>query len=77
MWYNHLSEYLLKKGYVNNLVCPYVFVKKTISGFVIITIYVDDLNIIETHKEILNVMEYLKEESEMKALGKTEFCLSL
>ena len=22
MWYNRLSEYLLKKGYVNNPICP-------------------------------------------------------
>ena len=22
MWYNCLSEYLLKEGYVNNLICP-------------------------------------------------------
>ena len=27
MWYNRLSEYLLKEGYVNNLICPCVFIK--------------------------------------------------
>ena len=60
MWYNHLSEYLLKEGYVNNPICPCVFIKKITSGFIIIFVYVDDLNIIETHKEILEAMIYIK-----------------
>ena len=29
MWYNCLSTYLLKEGYVNNSICPCVFIKKT------------------------------------------------
>ena len=28
MWYNRLSEYLLKEGYVNNPICPYFFIKR-------------------------------------------------
>ena len=31
MWYNRLSEYLQKKGYVNNLICLCVFIKKITS----------------------------------------------
>ena len=27
MWYNRLSEYLLKKGYKNDPICPYIFIK--------------------------------------------------
>jgi len=50
MWYNHLSEYLLKDGYVNNPICPCVFIKKTTTKVIIIAVYVDDLNIIGTHK---------------------------
>ena len=30
MWYNRLSDYLLKKGYVNNEICPCVFIKKSL-----------------------------------------------
>ena len=37
--------------------------------------YVDDLNIIGTPKEISITMDYLKKEFEMKDLGKTRFCL--
>jgi hypothetical protein len=29
MWYNLLSEFLLKKGYTNNDDCPCVFTKKS------------------------------------------------
>ena len=43
IWYNNLSEYLLKKEYVNNSICPFVFRKKTIFGSRLIAIYIDDL----------------------------------
>ena len=42
MWYNRLSEYLLKEGYVNKLICPCIFIKKSETGFAIIAVYVDD-----------------------------------
>ena len=29
MWYNHVSEYLLKEGFENNLICSCVFIKKS------------------------------------------------
>ncbi|CAM8884854.1 unnamed protein product [Rhodiola kirilowii] len=77
MWYNQLSEYLFQKGYVNDPLCPCVFIKKTTSDCVIIAVYVDDLNIIGTSKEILEVISYLKKEFEMKDLGKTKYCLGL
>jgi hypothetical protein len=32
MWYNRLSEFLLKKGYVNNPDSPCVFIKKYLEG---------------------------------------------
>jgi len=53
------------------------FYKKNISDFVIIVVYVDDLNIIETTKEIKEAREHLKKEFEMKDLGKTRFFLGL
>nr|GEW96530.1 putative RNA-directed DNA polymerase [Tanacetum cinerariifolium] len=77
MWYNRLSDYLMTKGYTNNLVCPCVFIKKKMSGFVIIVVYVDDLNIIVTNKEIQEVIVLLKKEFEMKNLEKTKYVLGL
>ena len=39
--------------------------------------YVDDLNIIGTHKEILEILMYLKNEFEMKDLEKIKYCIDL
>ena len=77
MWYNRLSEYLLKEGYVNNPICPCVFIKKSKTGFAIIAVYVDDLNLVGTPEELTKTAEYLKKEFEMKDLGKTKFCIGL
>ena len=77
MWYNRLSKYLLKEGYVNNPICPCVFIKKSETGFAIIAVYVDDLNLVGTPEELTKTAEYLKKEFEMKDLGKTKFCIGL
>ena len=77
MWYNRLSEYLLKEVYANNLICPCIFIKKSEIGFEIIVVYVDDLNLIGTPEELTRIAKYLKNEFEMKDLGKPKFCLGL
>ena len=77
MWYNRLSEYLIKNGYVNHPVCPCVFTKKSESGFAIIAVYVDDINLIGTPEEVSKAAIYLRREFEMKDLGKTKYCLGL
>ncbi|XP_004309292.1 PREDICTED: uncharacterized protein LOC101304635, partial [Fragaria vesca subsp. vesca] len=46
MWYTRLSDYLIREGYKNDELCPCVFIKKTSSGFAIVAVYVDDMNII-------------------------------
>jgi len=60
MWYNHFSECLLKEGYNNDPICPCVFIKNSESDFIIIVVYDNDLNIIETYGEIPNTINYLK-----------------
>ena len=79
MWYNHLSEYLLKEGYVNNPVCPCIFIKKSETRFTFISVYVDDLNLVGTlHlEELTKTTKYLNNEYEMKDIWKTKFCLDL
>ena len=77
MWYNRLSKYLLKEGYGNNLICPCIFIRKSKTGFELITVYVDDLNLIGTPEELTRTKNYLKREFEMKDLIKTKFCLGL
>jgi hypothetical protein len=77
MWYNRLSDFLMKKGYINNVDSPCVFIRKSQKGFCIISVYVDDINIIGCAEDIEDARTYLKAEFEMKDLGKTKFCLGL
>lgn len=77
MWYNRLSKSLLSEGFKNDSICPCVFIKKSSSGFTIIAVYVDDLNIIGTPNDIEITAQYLKTEFEMKDLGVSKFCLGL
>src|ERR1051325_10704076 len=77
MWFNRLSEYLLREGYTNNSNFPCIFIKRSGKEFAIIVVYVDDINIIGTPEELLKAMNCLKKEFEMKDLGKTKLCLGL
>ena len=43
MWYNRFREYLLKEGYVNNPICPCIFIKKSKIGFAIIYYKKEDI----------------------------------
>ena len=74
MWYNRLSEYLLKEGYANKPICPCIFIWKSKTRF---AKYVDDLNLVGTPEELTRTTKYLKIEFEIKDLGKTKFCLNL
>jgi hypothetical protein len=67
----------LKEGFENNSICPCVFIKKSESGFAIVAVYVNDLNLVGTPEEFTKTADYLKNEFEMKDLGKTKFCLGL
>ena len=59
MWYNHLSDFLHQKGYTSNEDCPCVFIQQSQYGFCIISVYVDDLNIIGTPRDIEEASSYL------------------
>ena len=70
MWYNHLIEYLLKQGYNNDPICPRVFIKRSQSQLVIISMYINDLNTIRTFEEFQKATNCLKMEFEMKNFDK-------
>lgn len=50
MWYNCLGECLIKKGSMNDPICPCIFINRSESDCVIVAVYIDDLNIIGTPK---------------------------
>ena len=54
---------------------PNIFIKKLKTGFAIIVMYVDDINLVRTFEELTRTSKYLKKEFEMKDLRKTKFCL--
>ena len=60
MWYNWLNEYLLKEGYKNDPICPCIFMKRYGNELTIISTYVDNINIIETSKELDKAINCLK-----------------
>ena len=60
MWYNYLSKYLLKERYMNNHKCSCILVKKLETGFAIIAVYVNDLNLVGTPEELTRIINYLK-----------------
>ncbi|KAM2508982.1 hypothetical protein ACFX1W_031120 [Malus domestica] len=75
MWYNRFNEYLTSQGYVNNELCLCVFIKKSHSGFAIVAVYINDMNLIGTSEELVRNVAHLKSKFEMKDIGNTIYCL--
>jgi hypothetical protein len=64
-----------KQGYSNSDDCSCVFIRKSTTGFCIISVYVDDINIIGHAKDIDEPCNHLKTKFEMKDLVRTKICL--
>ncbi len=47
-WYHHLCHFLISQGFVHNNTLPCIFTYTSNVGFVILAVYVDDLNILGT-----------------------------
>jgi hypothetical protein len=77
MWYNMLSWFLAKKGFIKNDDCPYVFIRKSKHDLCIIIVNIDDLNSIEKIEDINEGSPYLKIECKLKELDKTRYCIGL
>jgi len=77
MRYNRLSEYLLKEEYTNDTICPCIYMKILENEFVIIFVYIDDINIVGTPNELTKTTNCLKKEFEMKDLRRAKFSLRL
>ena len=77
MWYQYLREFLLHHKFQTDQALPCVFTLREKNGFVIIAIYVNDLNLVGTRNMISHTIALLTTKFEMKDLDKTTFCLGL
>ena len=77
MWYKHLRDFLLFHNFQYDQALPCLFTLQHISCFVVIAIYVDDLNLVETPATCQHAIALLTDQFEMKLLGRTSFCLGL
>lgn len=76
-WYHRIKIFLLSHGFTTHPALPCIFVLRDKTAFVILEIYVDDLNPVGTKALCMYVETLLATEFEMKILGRTTFCLGL
>jgi hypothetical protein len=76
-WYHHLRSFLTKQGFTCDQALPCIFVLRKDSNYVILAVYVDDINLVGHPKMCSEVEHMLIQKFEMKLLGKTCFCLGL
>jgi hypothetical protein len=77
MWYQHLREFLLHHDFRHDQALPCIFTFKNSTGFVVVAVYVDNLNLVGTPETCTYVVSLLITQFEMKLLGKTSFFIGL
>ena len=77
MWYKHLRDFLLFHNFQHDQALPCLFILQHTSGFVVIAVYVDDLNLVGTPATCQHAIVLLTNQFEMKLLEHTSFCLGL
>ena len=77
MWYSHLHSFLLSHQFQHDPSLPCIFTLRNSTGFAIVAIYVDDLNLVGTPATCNHVVTLLTKRFEMKLLGRTSYCLGL
>ena len=74
LWYWHLKDFLLDQQFTNDPTLPCIFVYKQRAEFVILAVYVDDMNL---NPACQYAMKRLQSRFNMKFLGKTSLYLGL
>ena len=77
-WHERIAKYLVTIGFCKAHANHSLYVQESDIGIVLITIYVDDLNIVgDSAMEIDHVKGLLKQEFEMKDLGELRYFLGI
>ena len=77
MWYSYLHSFFLDHKFQHDQSLPCIFILRDPTGFVIVAIYVDDLNLVGTVATCKHVVSLLTNRFKMKLLGKISYCLGL
>jgi hypothetical protein len=68
VWYHRFTDEMIALRYTHDDIAPCIFIKHQADEMVIIAIYIDDLNIIETLKLVDKTIEILNKTFKMKVL---------
>lgn len=77
IWFKRFQDEMLNMGFVHDEIAPCIFIKNEGKDYIIISVYVDDINIFGTEDISKRTILMLKKSFEMKDLGKTSYCLGL
>lgn len=76
-WYKRFKAEMLALNFTTNDIAPCLFLKQAGQEFVIVAIYVDDINIFGTPTITQETINTLKRTFEMRDLGKPAYCLGI
>ena len=76
-WYQRFKNEMLAMNFQNDDIAPCIFIKKMDKEFIIIAIYINNINLFGTNKIMQDTIDMLKRTFKMKDLEKTKFCLGL
>ena len=77
MWYHLLRDFLISHGFLHDPTLPCIFTLTQNFEYMIVVVYVDDLNLIGSPTLCKHTETLLTAQFDMKLLGKTSFCLGL
>jgi ribonuclease HI len=77
IWYQKFKTEMQTLGFINNDIAPCIFIKQNDTEFVILALYVDDVNLFGTPKLLRQTINTMKSIFEMKELGEPTYCLGL
>ncbi len=77
IWYHKFKDEMQKLGFVNDKKAPCIFIKRQADEYIILAIYVDDINLFGTPKLIEKTTKTIQNVFEMKELGVPTYCLGL